>query len=304
MISLKSRIVYTASALFVISLLASLSLSSVTAHNFSPSESASFLSLVDETKSALSSIEVDISSDTDLALQQAQYARALFTDNDIRELKERNQRVASEIVEVLDSLQHLSSQNVGDNITRLSNLLSEAILVRIDKDQLSNSTVHALAFADDIDKILEQYTLAIKGANTSKTMNMDKSGMNLSAMKNNTSHSMNMTAKGNDIGSEIVRKIDSYQRAGALTDIAIDKFNKELKGKSNVTSSLDQVSMGLEQLKTSIGNNASTTTIMGLVHGQIHPNLMTAFDLQLAPTSNQNKGNTSLSMSNMSKHSM
>jgi len=280
----------------------SLSLPSVSGHNFTPSESASFLSLVDQIKSVFSPIEIDIASDTNLVKQQGEYARMLLMDNDIKELKERNQRVANEIVEALDSLQHLSSQNVGDNITRLSNLLSEAILVRIDKDQLSNATVHALAFADDIDKILEEYTLAIKGANTSNATNMNNGAMNVSAMKDNTSHS-NMTMEANGTGSEIVRKIDAYQRAGALTDIAMDRFNKELKGKSNYTSSLDQVSMGLDQLKTAIGNNASTATIMGLVHGQIHPNLMTAFDLQLAPTSNQDKGNMSMSMGNMSGHS-
>jgi hypothetical protein len=88
-----------------------------------------------------------------------------------------------------------------------------------------------------------------------------------------------------------------------LTGIAIDRFNKELKGKSNDTSSLDQVAMGLEHLKTAIRNNASTTTIMGLVHGQIHPNLMTGFDLELAPSTNKNKGNMSMPMNDMSGHS-
>lgn len=291
----------------MICLLLSLSLSSVSAHNFTPNESASFLSLVDQIKSALMPIKIDIASDTDLAQEEAQYARMLLTDNVTKELRERNQRVANEIVGVLDSLQDLSAQNVSNKITRLNNLLTEAISVRIDKNQLRNSTVQALAFANDIDKILEEYTLAVKGGNASMAMNMamnmNKSAMNMPSMRDTANHSTNMSMKGNDTGSEIVKKTDAYQRAGALTDTAIDRFNRELKGKSNDTSS-ENVEKGLEQLKTAIGNNASLTTMMGIVHGQVHPNLMAAFDLQLAPTSNQNKASMSMSMSNMDGHSM
>jgi hypothetical protein len=252
-------------------------------------------------------IKIDIASDTDLAQEEAQYARMLLTDNVTKELRERNQRVANEIVGVLDSLQDLSAQNVSNKITRLNNLLTEAISVRIDKNQLRNSTVQALAFANDIDKILEEYTLAVKGGNASMAMNMamnmNKSAMNMPSMRDTANHSTNMSMKGNDTGSEIVKKTDAYQRAGALTDTAIDRFNRELKGKSNDTSS-ENVEKGLEQLKTAIGNNASLTTMMGIVHGQVHPNLMAAFDLQLAPTSNQNKASMSMSMSNMDGHSM
>jgi hypothetical protein len=292
--------------MYFISILASLSLSPVSAHNFTPNESALFLSLVDQIESALSSIEVDLASDTDLAQQQAQYARMLLTDNITKELRERNERVANDIVNGLDSLQQVSTRNASDSVSRLNDLLSEAISIRIDKDQLRNATINALAFAEDIDKVLEQYTLAIKGENASliknMPMSMKMSAMNASSMSN-TNDSMSMKMKDNET-KETVKKLDAYKRASALTGIAIDRFNKELKGKSNDTSSLDQVAMGLEHLKTAIRNNASTTTIMGLVHGQIHPNLMTGFDLELAPSTNKNKGNMSMPMNDMSGHSM
>ena len=38
---------------------------------------------------------------------------------------------------------------------------------------------------------------------------------------------------------------------------------------------------------------------MGIVHGQIHPNLQVAFDLKLAQATDQGNGNMSMSMSNM-----
>jgi hypothetical protein len=81
-----------------------------------------------------------------------------------------------------------------------------------------------------------------------------------------------------------------------LTDIATDRFKTELKGKSNVTSAMGQVAKGLEQLKLSINDRASGETIMGIVHGQIHPNLRIAFNLQLAQSTRHSNGNMSMTM--------
>lgn len=85
----------------------------IVAHNFSSDESVSFLSLVDQIKSAISPIKDDISSNITLARTQAQYARMLLTGNVLKELKERNQRIAMELSQMLDSLQSLTEQNTS-----------------------------------------------------------------------------------------------------------------------------------------------------------------------------------------------
>ena len=54
---------------------------SLFAHTFSPGESASFLSLVDQIKSALLPIKQDISSNVTLAREQAQYAKLLLNES-------------------------------------------------------------------------------------------------------------------------------------------------------------------------------------------------------------------------------
>ena len=59
---------------------------------------------------------------------------------------------------------------------------------------------------------------------------------------------------------------------------------------------------GLDQLKMSIQNKESLLTVMGIVHGQIHPNLQVAFDLKLAQTTDHGSGNASMSMSNMTNN--
>ena len=61
---------------------------------------------------------------------------------------------------MLDSLQNITTQNVDTNLATLDDVLAEAVTVRIDQDHLENATIQALAFANDINKILDEYTAA------------------------------------------------------------------------------------------------------------------------------------------------
>jgi hypothetical protein len=287
----KSSMLILASILFTMLLVSSASLSSVRAHTFSQNESTLFLSLIDQIKSTLMPIKDDVSSNIKLANEQGQYARTLLTDNTTKELKERNQRIESELIRMLDSLQNISSQNVNGNFTNLNDLLAEAVTVRIEKDQLKNSTVQALVVARDINKVLAEYTTAFKEGNVSSNLNL-----NMNMKKDNMS-SMNM---GTSIGNKAVKNLAAYQRADALTEIATERFNAELKGKSNFTSAIVHVVKGLDKLKTSIQNKEPPMTVMGIIHGQIQPNLQVAFDLQLAQVTNAMP--MSMSESNMSSN--
>lgn len=148
--------------------------------------------------------------------------------------------------------------------------------------------------ADDVNKILDEYTSAFKEGNTSLNMDMHitKDDMHSMKMDNNS-----MSMSTNATKTEIVTDVAAYQRAGALTDIAIERFNTELRGKSNVSSAMEQVVKGLDQLKVSIKNMESPVTVFGTVHGEIQPNLQIAFNLQLAPSTNHGNGNMSISTS-------
>ena len=194
----KSSMPILASILFTMLLVSSASLSSVRAHTFSQNESTLFLSLIDQIKSTLMPIKDDFSSNITLANEQGQYARTLLTDNTTKELKERNQRIESELIRILDSLQNISSQNINSNLTNLNDLLAEAVTVRIEKDQLKNATVQALVVARDINKVLAEYTTAFKENNVSSNLNM-----NMNVKKDNMS-SMNM---GTNIGNKAVKNL-------------------------------------------------------------------------------------------------
>ena len=212
----------------------------------------------------------------------------------LKELKERNQRIATELLRMLNSVQNITVENVDDNLSKINDVLAEAVSVRIQNEQLKNVTVQALVFANDVNKIIDEYTLAFKKGNTSLNMDMHVTKDDMHSMKmDNNSLSMSPNATK----TEIVTDVAAYQRAGALTDIAIERFNTELSGKSNVSSAMELVVKGLDQLKLSIKNMESPVTVLGTVHGEIQPNLQIAFNLQLAPSTNHGNGNMSMSTS-------
>lgn len=271
-------------------LIFSSSSSSVFAHTFTADESAKFISLVDQIKSALVPMsQQDLPKYTAIK-EQAQYARALLTQSVLKELNERNQRIGSELPQLLDSIGNFR-QDLKNNLSMLNDLLAEALTVRVEREQLRNATIQALALAEDVNKALDEYNAAFN--NSTALVNMSK--------MNNT-HNKYMSEGGSsmaNVTNEDVKRINAYQRAVALTDLAIDRFNTELKGKSNATDTLDNVANGLEQLKYFIQSKESPTKVTGVVHGDIQSNLQSAFKLELAQHMNGNMGNMGgMSMNN------
>ena len=108
--------------------------------------------------------------------------------------------------------------------------------------------------------------------NNSKEMNMDSMDM--------SSSTMNMDSKGRNYS--LVDMTD-YQSAQALATKAQDIFKTELKpiAPGNSSAFVINLENGLTQLNNSIKNKASPMDIMMIVHTQIHPNLLEAFNLKL-----------------------
>lgn len=257
----------------------------IVAHNFSSDESASFLSLVDQIKSAISPIRDDISSNITLARTQAQYAKMLLTENVLKELKERNQRISMELSKMLDSLQGLTQQNTS-TLGTINDVIAEAVTGRIDKNQLNNSTVQGLTLANDVNKILEEYSKAFSTQSNDMVITNDKS-----AMKMNEKRPANEAMKVN--GSKSLTDLGAYQRAVALTDIVIKRFN-QINGNSDRSTEIEQLVKILDQLKIALQNKMPPAIIMELVHGRIHPNLQIAFDLELVSSPLQGTNNISI----------
>ena len=167
-----------------------------------------------------------------------------------------------------------------------------------------NTTIQPLAFADLADSLLINYgnayavdfdmtnmsNMAMMSGNSSSMVmsgmannsnNNSNSSMNMGSMNVSPSSTMNMDGSTNRNYS-LVDMID-YQSAQALATKAQEIFNTELKpiAPGNTSIFITNLENGITQLNNSIKNEASPMDVMMIVHTQIHPNLLEAFNLKL-----------------------
>jgi hypothetical protein len=166
-----------------------------------------------------------------------------------------------------------------------------------------NNRIKPLAFADLVDSILINYgnayavdfdmtdmsNMVMMGGNSSMVMSSmatngdnNNSSNNMSSMNMNMSSTMMNTDSKMDNNYSLVNMTD-YQSAQALAAKALEIFNTELRliVPTNETGFVSNLDEGLTQLNDLIRNKASPMDIMMIVHTQIHPSLLEAFNLQL-----------------------
>ncbi|HJY09603.1 MAG TPA: hypothetical protein VJ250_01540, partial [Nitrososphaeraceae archaeon] len=113
---------------------------------------------------------------------------------------------------------------------------------------------------------------------------------------NNSGGNMNMNMGSMDTSSSLITKhagemnssyqledITDYQSAQALAKKGLEFFDTDLRhmATNNKTIFITKLENGLTHLNNSIGNKAPPMDIMMIVHSEIHPNLLEAFNLQL-----------------------
>ncbi|HEX6378876.1 MAG TPA: hypothetical protein VFZ60_07355 [Nitrososphaeraceae archaeon] len=290
-------------------------------HTFSPNESASFLSFVDQIQVESELVQTNLANDsTSLAQEHAKKAGSLLTSNITTEIAEENQRVANELTRAINDLQDisLSPQQVGSIdqlISNIDSILGEAESTRIEQEDLENATIQALAFADLVNSILENYgnayavdfdmtnmsNMVMNGQSNNNMSTMTMSNMDTNGNDNDSNkemNSMNMSSSrtmvGMDVGggegsessinsSSSLVNLTDYQSAQALAAKALEIFNTELRpiAPNNSSALLTNLENGLIELNDSIQSKGSPMDIMMIVHTQIHPNILQAFNLRL-----------------------
>jgi len=281
-------------------------------HNFSPDESASFLALVNTIKAEAQLVQPNIASNnTSLASEHANKALALMTDDVNKEIAERNQRLSDDLNTDLASLKTSTESSSGNNtasdtdflVDDIDGILDEIVTSRIDPDQLNNSTIQVLAAVELLDGVLRNYGDAF-------AVGYDMTNMSMMTMDSNTNtnsddesstsmHSMStMDMGGGSVGDNMSMEdmsnsdgnlvnITDYQTAQALVMKVQELFDNQIvnsslsEGSETIDQSIDNVSTALKELATKIDGKSSPMEIMTIVHTRIHPNLMTAFGLQL-----------------------
>ena len=257
------------------------------AHDFSSDESSSFLALVESIKVELELAHDTHASNATAAAKHAEHAHEHLDQDVIDEISERNERLARDLPGALEELHmsmgNSSSSEIEAQIQNINDLLDETVSVRIDRAEMTNSTTQAVFVANLVDGALEHYKIAHgieaeHGDNSTHDSHDSEESMSM----DDDHAAMNETATAQN--GEIV-DIVSYQTSQGLADRALQVFNDTVKGlaPANSTEALASVEMGLTRLNQSIANMSSPNDIEVIVHGQIHPSLQEAYNLQIIP---------------------
>lgn len=263
------------------------------AHTFQGGESAEFLTMV-QVIEVQASLAVQNASDPEIAAEHIEHAAEELDENTLDEIAERNERIANDLPASLEDLQAAIDAGETDldaRLTAVSNLLGEAVSVRIERDQLNNSTIQAVVVANLVNEALEHYGEAI-----GSDMNMtDMSAMNMGSgesdgsMEGMESQSMNNSSmESGSMGEtegpvEIVSEVD-YQSSLAYAQRAQEKYEEikadAIEGTEDAVGKLDSA---FPDFVSAIENKGTAMEVMRVAHLDIHPNLMVAYDLQVIP---------------------
>jgi hypothetical protein len=242
------------------------------AHTFSGSESATFLVLVKIIQSEAGLIQSNLPSNITLAQEHAEHLTEHLDANTTKELTERNKRVANDLTTALSDLQNTvkskpipAAEVIKDKVSNIGDILQEAITVRIEKDQLKNSTVKAEATSNIVNETLEHYG----GAYGIEEEGGGEHG--------------NTTTTTASAGHNTIVNVAEYQSAQALASKAEEMFNeaKSLMS-SNATSSssnIAKVENDLSQLKSDIDAKKPYDSVATLIESTIQPDIKAAFNL-------------------------
>ncbi len=271
------------------------------AHNFGGDESSQFLGKVANLKAELQALQMDLSN-SDAVSWHVDKIGEYWNDNDTKEMGERNQLLAKEIPDSLNSVltdaqkSNPDASTIKQDIDTLNGYLDEGITVRIDKNQMQNATVQALAVTDIIGEALESYGDAINSTvdlnNMSQLQGMSSTnvGSNMSGMKMGTSYSQDtgvpihlVQMSGMQSGGENIVEIAAYHSAQIHAQAAKDYFDKNVVpiAPSGTSAFVTKADDNLAKLIDEINNKADPQTVMTTVHLNIHPALISAFNLPL-----------------------
>jgi hypothetical protein len=324
------------------------------AHNFVPAIAASFITRIDQIRVQTKLVENNIPLNLSLAKQHAEIASKLFDNNlqnDIYYNAEGNnelaQNISHQIPLALSNLQNavrnmttasapeanqpkqpqqqqrttttpsILIKEIKEIVNNINDILDKAVYVRIDKYDLTNSTVHALVLADITEKAYNDYSYAygikpvmFSGSSSSMMMDMGGgmgmmmgSGPDASSSTTNNSTMNHRSITNNSKNNSNVINATAYQQAQGLAIIAQQIFNNNLKPASSannsllssanaspsstntttttITSDINKIENNLIHFKNAIDTKAPAIDVMKIVHGDIHPALLISYNLQL-----------------------
>jgi hypothetical protein len=271
---------------------------SVYAHNLSPNENASLLELFYQIQTQTQLVQTNFPLNNMLAHEHSKDAISeLFSKNWTRVVADRNivVNILSPSLNALNQLtesRNSSYSEIKGEVSLLNSILYRFISLYYGGNKVFyNSTIQALILAEIANDISDNYGKAFGITVKSSTMTMSPMAMNDKepSVVNNTMNSMMMKTmtvgkkSNHPMSSQTILNAADYQSAQALAIKAKLIFNKNLKpiAARNATDANLELEKDFDQLKNAIDNKAPIIDIMRIVHVQIHPLLITTYNLQL-----------------------
>jgi hypothetical protein len=255
------------------------------AHTFSSSESAEFLSLVDQIKAETALVTMNLeNNNATLAQVHTEKASRLLNNSTLDEIREVNNRIADSLKTSLEQLEEnvtsLSAVSQGQQIPQdrirsinqtvvsLNDILAEALTVRVESEQQNNATTWAMVLADLTNTILSNYGNATGAAfdltDMANLAEIEEDPGTASEGINNNTTQVNVAASNATTNTIIVDEV-SYQTAQYLANnTMLQLFNEMLKPLTTTSTSANNTTGGTtvqqqldnHTLSTS-GNNAT-----------------------------------------------
>lgn len=230
-------------------------------HNFTPDDSAKFLTFVDEFDTEIISAMKVLDNST-LMKAHIEKASTILTKDIQKEISEKNKRVANELssslLDVLKINSSLTSADLNQTLNNIRDILLESESSRLDSSVKQNITIQALHFANLLDLIEKDYKQAskIQNQNNSNLVDLDK----------NISSSMYF-----DTTKVLFTKLQTLY-SQVLYPSLVSK---------NATHSITTFDDGLTELQNIIFTKKSYNDLLNILHGTLHSELLKSFNLQL-----------------------
>ena len=177
-------------------------------------------------------------------------------------------------IEVNNTTQPLALADLVDSI-----LINYGNAYAVDFDMTNMSNMAMIGGNSDI---MTMSGTAGKSSNSNNGNSMNMDSMNMSSSASPSMDVDNKTDNKTDKNYSLV-DITDYQSAQALTTKAQEILNTKLEpmAPNNSSAFITNLEDGLTQLSDLIQSKSSPMDIMMIVHMQIHPNLLEAFNLPL-----------------------
>ena len=264
-------------------------------HNFSPDESAHFLTIVDKIKVESELAANNTGNNNSSSQLHANNALLNYDSHTKDELGERNERIATELDDTLNQLlEQARSQTDQSQLTdtgeTIAAILDEAISARIEVEQVNNSTIQALVLASIVDTALANYGDAYNvGFDLTNMSNLNKAtptNVTTTTTNEHTDHASTNTSNHSNLVN-----LTNYESALAFSNHALEKFHNVISTASlplsednttiNSQTYLKKLENGLTEFNNAIKNKENPIKVMEIVHTQIHPNLQILFNLKI-----------------------